>query len=379
MLRTATAEPNTLTRVAPIRPLLEMSVRGLEPMFNPDRNLFSYKIKRTPKGLVREGISRRYTIIALLGLQRAEKVGLRPAFDARSVFDDLVRETRRIDNAGDWGLLLWLSALWAPEVLPHLIVRAGLDTLLARFQDVGERRTMELAWVLAGLAHMQMAGAAAPRVLSALAFRTYRLIIQNQGAHGVFGHQAKGQSSTGTLRGRLGSFADQVYPIYALSKFAQAWGVEEAVWRARKCADAVCRLQGPMGQWWWHYDSASGRVVGRYPVYSVHQDGMAPMALFALSGVAGVNYDTPTQRGVEWIYGANESGVDMRDFSANLIWRCIRQSALRKYSSELLALAGMPHFPGGLKVLYECRPYHLGWLLYAFASDGTMTRSHSFA
>ncbi len=370
MLRAATAEPNTLTRVATIRPLLEMSVRGLEPMLYPERNLFSYKLKRTPEGLVKEGISSRYTIIALLGLQRAEQIGLCPSFDARTIFDGLVRETRRIDNGGDWGLLLWLCALRAPEELPHLIVCAGLDTLLTRFQDVGERRTMEMAWVLAGLAHMRMAGAAAPRVLSTLAFRIYRLIIQNQGAEGVFGHQAEGESYTGKFQGRLGSFADQVYPIYALSKFAQAWGVEEAVRHARRCADTVCRLQGPMGQWWWHYDSANGRVVGKYPVYSVHQDGMAPMALFALNQVSGVDYDSHVQRGVEWIYGANELGVDMRDLSTNTIWRCIRQSTLRRYSSELLALAGMPHFSGKLKVLYECRPYHLGWLLYSFSLKG---------
>jgi hypothetical protein len=379
MLRAVTAEPNIVTRVAPIRRLLEMSVRGLEAMLHPDRNLFSYKVKRTPEGLAKEGISLRYTIIALLGLQRAEQVGLHPSFEVPSILDGLVRETRRIDNAGDWGLLLWLCALRAPEELPHLIVRAGLDTLLARFQDGGQRRTMEMAWVLAGLAHTRMAGAAAPRVLSTLAFRTYRLIIQNQGAEGVFGHQAESESSAAQFRGRLGSFADQVYPIYALSKFAQAWGVEEAVRRARWCADTMCHLQGSMGQWWWHYDSASGRSVGRYPVYSVHQDGMAPMALFALSEMSGVDYTGPIYKGLDWIYGANELGVDMRDLSTNMIWRCIRQSILRRYSSELLVFAGMPHLRGKLKVLHECRPYHLGWLLFAFASNATRTPSHSFA
>jgi hypothetical protein len=370
MLSPATAESSTLTRVARIRPLVEMSVRGLETMFDRDRNLFSYKLKRSPEGLVKEGISRRYTIIALLGLQRAEEIGLHPVFDARSIFDGLVRGTRSIANAGDWGLLLWLCALRAPEELPHLIVRAGLDTLLERFQDVRERCTMEMAWVLAGLAHMRVAGAPGLRVLPDLAFRTYRLMIQNQGTEGIFSHQAGSESYTGKFRGWLGSFADQVYPIYALSKFAQAWGVEEAVRRARRCADTLCSLQGTMGQWWWHYDSASGRAVGRYPVYSVHQDGMAPMALFALNEVSGVDYDGPVQKGMKWIYGANELGVDMRDLPTNTIWRCICQSTVRKYSSELLALARMPHFSGKLKVLYECRPYHLGWLLYSFSLKG---------
>jgi hypothetical protein len=92
------------------------------------------------------------------------------------------------------------------------------------------------------------------------------------------------------------------------------------------------------------------------------------MALFALSEASGADYQAPVYRGLEWIYGGNELGVAMRDFSANTIWRCIRQNRLRRYSSEALCLAGMPYLPGGLEVLYECRPYHLGWLLYAFAA-----------
>ena len=46
---------------------------------------------------------------------------------------------------------------------------------------------------------------------------------------------------------------------------------------ARPHASASCRV--PHGQWWWHYDVRDGSVVERYPVYSVHQHAMAPMAL----------------------------------------------------------------------------------------------------
>ncbi len=363
----ATTQPNAWTHEARIRSLLEMSVRGLGPMFYPDRNLFSYKLKSGPEGLVKEGISRRYTIIALLGLQRAAQIGLRPSFDARSIFDGLIRDTQWIDHAGDWGLLLWLTALQAPEELPRLSIRAGLDTLFDRFRDAHERRTMEMAWVLAGLAHMRMADTARLPDFTVLAFDIYRQLIQNQGAEGVFAHQARRESYTGQFRGRLGSFADQAYPIYALSKFAQAWGLDEPIRRAQMCANTLCRLQGSMGQWWWHYDSGSGRVVGKYPVYSVHQDGMAPMALFALSQASGLDYIGPVRKGLDWICGANELAVDMRSLPTNTIWRCICQTRLAKYSNELLGLARIPYSPGELKVLYECRPYHLGWLLYSFS------------
>ena len=52
---------------------------------------------------------------------------------------------------------------------------------------------------------------------------------------------------------------------------------------AIETADALCRLQGPAGQWWWIYDVERGTPAIRYPVYSIHQDAMGPMALLAVS------------------------------------------------------------------------------------------------
>jgi hypothetical protein len=57
----------------------------------------------------------------------------------------------------------------------------------------------------------------------------------------------------------------------------------------------------------------------------------------------------------------------MRDPASHVIWRCFYQSRLKAYSNELLNFAGLPSSSSGLKVRYECRPYELGWLLYAFA------------
>ena len=77
-------------------------------------------------------------------------------------------------------------------------------------------------------------------------------------------------------------FADFVYPIQALSHYHMALGCPEAMDAATRCADRMCKLQGPAGQWWWHFDVRTGQGVERYPVYAVHQEAMAPMALRAL-------------------------------------------------------------------------------------------------
>jgi len=351
-------------------PLVQLALRGLPAMLYPDRQLFCYRLHKTPEGLVKEGVSPRYTIMTLLGLHRAQLAGFESPVDCDLIFDGLTRNLDWIDHAGDLGLLLWLGALQCPHRLGELIARADLGHVLSRYPDVEERRTMELAWVLAGLSHVKLAGAAVSDQWSRLAERTFGLLKANQGKSGAFGHLAPGWAGAGPLRGHIGSFADQVYPIYACSKYAAAYGSDEALRAARDCAEVICREQGVLGQWWWHYEARSGRAVGKYPVYSVHQDGMAPLALFALVEAAGLDLDEPIYRGLRWIWGDNELGVNLCDDQDAVIWRCVRPARYRKYSSEMLALLHIPASVGPLHVLYESRPYHLGWLLYAFAGRG---------
>ena len=232
---------------------------------------------------------------------------------------------------------------------------------------------METAWFLAGLAHGALAGQECIPGLADLAERSYEIVCNNQGRNGIFGHRAGGKSIAGALRGHVGSFADQVYPIYALSKFGRAFAHEGALKRAQACAETICSAQGPLGQWWWHYDSRAGRMVGKYPVYSVHQDAMAPMALFALGESSGQDYSTSIFKGLAWIYGQNELNLDLLGDSANIVWRCIYHSKLTAYVEEAASLAGFgprSRIPTGLRIRFEDRPYHLGWVLYAFSQYG---------
>jgi hypothetical protein len=230
---------------------------------------------------------------------------------------------------------------------------------------------MELAWFLSGLAHAALAGGHELPDLSDLAQKTFSLVAANQGKHGTFGHSARSRSVQGAIRGRIGSFADQVYPIYAFAKFGEAFQHRAALEQAQRCAEAICHAQGALGQWWWHYDTLTGKVLQRYPVYAVHQHGMAPFALFALADVAGLDFSRPICKGLGWIYGKNELALDLRDESSNLVWRSLyRRNAAGTYLRELVDfLTGIPGpvLAGNLRIKLECRPYELGWLLYAFA------------
>src|SRR5579863_649842 len=105
-----------------------LAVKRLVSMFDPEKQLFCYKLKQTATGLVREGISPRYTAIALMGLHRLEQSGLTPPIEIKDVFDVLMADTEWVDNIGDLGLLLWLCALVAPDRLDEVDRRLDIKS-----------------------------------------------------------------------------------------------------------------------------------------------------------------------------------------------------------------------------------------------------------
>ena len=358
----ALAAPSSETRVAP---LVELAIRGLEAMYDEEKALFCYRLKQTRVANVKEGISQRYTVMTLLGLLRAEAAGYRSPIDISATVDALYRNTEWVDNIGDLGLLLWLSSV-SSRKLDSFYATFDLENAFRNYSDSRKRLTMELAWFLTGLTYASRAEQKRPPYLELLARQTYALLQSNQGKDGLFGHMAKWNSLAGVVRGHVGSFADQVYPIIALARFGEAFGVKEALQNSLQCANTICNLQGPLGQWWWHYDSTTGRVAGHYPVYSVHQHAMAPMALFAAQDACNADFREQIYKGLEWIGGANELQQSLEDKSASLVWRCIRPSQSASKLGKLSALVGQ-ETTGTLHILHECRPYELGWLLYAFA------------
>jgi hypothetical protein len=348
--------------------LVTLAARGLKQMYEPQQGLFCFKLKRSPKGMVREGVSHRYTVMTLLGLHRLERTGTRSPIDINAVLERLTVDTKWICNIGDLGLLLWLCALVAPDRLRGLAAKTETRQALRQYRDAQQCSTMELAWFLSGLSHSLSTGQRCLSDLADDAQITFDLLKANQGGTGIFGHVARGKSAAGLLRGNIGSFADQVYPIYAFAKFLQCTGNHEAGERASDCARMICNLQGPLGEWWWHYNSSTGRVLETYPVYSVHQDGMAPMALSALGEVTGADFTGPIAKGLSWIAGHNELGIDLRCQESALIWRNLQLLASERYLRRIFRSAiASPTPVSKLGTNYECRPYELGWALYALA------------
>ena len=369
-------EPEQATRARKLNELVALAASGVAQMLDPETQLFCNAFARTPRGLRRTGVSHRYTMITLLGLQRLERAGGESPVDIGAVLEALLRDLTWLQGAGDLGLLLWTCADLAPERLADVCARVQPRSALRRFADARSGYTMEVAWLLTGLARcLDRAPDAVPGAVD-LALAAFQLLERNCGARGIFGHLASTASLTGRLRGRVGSFADQVYPIYALSQLARILDHDRAARMALRTAETLCEHQGPLGQWWWHYNARTGDVAGHYAVYSVHQHAMAPMALMAVGAIARRDFSAPIFDGLEWVRGRNEFHLDMRDPTNGVIWRCVSQGRYRSRANKLRYLTGLKGSPRGLRIVYECRPYELGWLLYAFAGPPRRTIVH---
>ena len=365
---TIAAPEQTLGEVHALRELLALSTRGLAQMVDPATGLFCHRLVATKNRLQREGISPRYTAMTLLGLHQMQAAGQPASLDIQSCYRSLIRHTTWIQGVGDLGLLLWVTAALDPERTRDFLRDFDCGSALARYSDARAARTMELAWFLTGLVYAARTCPELAGTLTDLCLATYRRMERNQGPFGLFGHMGVTESLAGRLRGYVGSFADQVYPILALSKLATLLQEQEPLDAAMRCARAICELQGTYGQWWWQYDSRTGRVASEYPVYSVHQHGMAPMALFAAEEASGTSFHVSVTGGLRWIFGENERAADMRDPERALVWRCMApQGQGRYYRAAMHALGRDRTSSQNLAILHEQRPYEFGWLLFAFA------------
>ena len=352
-----------------VRNLCDFAIKGLIPMLYPEKSIFCERIRKAENGIVCEGESFRYTIITLLGLKRYEQYFTLSPIPIIHIFNKMLNRISTIKNAGDAGLFLWLTAMVEPDKLIEINNILDIANTWPSYQDAAKGLTTELSWLLTGICYTIEKEGKALAMLNDTAVEVFKRIKNNYSKKGLFGHQS-GKTIGGAIRGNIGCFADQVYPIYALAKFSETHDEKEALTMARQCSQAICELQGAYGQWWWHYDVTNGKVAGRYPVFSVHQEGMAPMALIAASEKTGENYETCIYKGIDWITGKNELGIDFRDDKRNVIWRNLHRPKWKQRQELLSAMIGMDTIKKDakdLEILYECRPYNFGWLLYALA------------
>lgn len=358
--------------------LIPLAKFGLPQMHRKNAFVHTVRLHKTEQGkTVRgEGDNLRYAINVALGLSFLDINEQRHLLGGTTA-NDLIQVTAAraelSDDPGAVALAAWTAAeargLYAGTLLRRL------EELLSSGKPVA---TVDCAWIL--LAAVAARELGDTRQLTAMARAR---LLEEQSVHGLFPHRLPA-SSNGRLRAHIGCFADQVYAIQGFSRLWVAEGDQEALAAAEACAARIVALQGSGGQWWWHYDVRDGSVVEGYPVYSVHQHAMAPMALLDLREAGGTDYLPELAKGLNWLKEHPEVDRPLIDHELAVVWRKVGRREPNKAVRAISALSTAVHH--GLKVpgldtffppVYvdeECRPYELGWMLYGWLCGGTVRR-----
>lgn len=353
--------------------LLALAPAGLASAFRPASTTFVQTIRATsgPSGVrvQREGTSDRYTAMAALGIDRLPVEEQRQVLDGRTASDVVDALAERVLDDPDPGVAA--LAAWAQAEVNGIFA----DKLLRRLHDLvatdAPLTSVSGAWIVSAAAAANRLGDTDDLVSAGAS-----LLRSHAGAHDIYPHVLRA-GDVQRWRGHVGSFADQVYPLQALARASRVTGDTTHLAAADRTAARLCELQGDHGQWWWHYDTRDGTVVERFPVYSVHQHAMAPMVMHELRDAGGADHADAVARGLLWLDSHPETVEELISDRWHLVWRKVGRREPRKAARAISALTTSlrpgQHLPGLDRVLppvvvdHECRPYELGWLLYAWA------------
>jgi hypothetical protein len=349
-------------------------VRELLPrMVDPTTGLFCHKSVLAGDEYRNVGTSPFYTAVSLVGALSDDTLASLASEERLEAVHDaaIASSDPSLIGAGAWALAA------AGDERAHQLISRGRHLPVRRLSSMG------LGLLLAGAAAVAEDQANRRDALRDAA-SSWRSELSSRFIReaGVFRGLVPSFSLDYLMHGRVSSFAAQVYPLHGLARATLVFGLPLPD-ACRRCADNLVALQGSLGQWWWFYSVEKPKVLDGYPVYSVHQDGMAFMALCLLQEIGVEDYASPLRRGLAWLMGANELGESLVSANPPFVSRCIqrrgsdadafgglsRADRLRLFAASLRLASPLGSDVSGrpLEILRECRPYHLGWLLYARA------------
>ncbi|MCO6049127.1 hypothetical protein NGM99_04910 [Mesorhizobium sp. RP14(2022)] len=353
---------------------LELAKRGLPQMYAD--GAFAHTVRLTPArdAVAAEGDSLRYAVNVGLGVSLLDETEQKQILKGDTAQDVIVRTTGRAEYSNDPGAVA--LAAWTSAEASEIFAEALFRRLTELFLTDAPINTVDTAWALMAAVSGHRLGDTAQLLVAAR-----DRLLAAQSPSGLFPHTLPA-TANGRMRAHVGSFADQVYPIEALSRLYALNGDKRALQGAEAAAARICALQGPAGQWWWHYDTRDGSVVEGYPVYSVHQHAMGPMALLDLREAGGTDHMASVVKGLGWLDHHPEVREPMVSEKHSVIWRKAARREPRKMVRAVSALT--TRFKPGLKlpgldilfpparIDHECRPYEFGWMLYAWLGGGAV-------
>lgn len=206
MTRLATARQSASS--APARAetvdLRSLALRALGRMYCPNRGLFAFRMRQRAGRAVMEGVSERYTAIALIGLSAEKATTSRNVLCGEDVHDvcrRLLEGVHRSENLGDVALILWAAV--ALQVDQAWKARDHLRDLQPCDRP---HPTVELSWALTALAFDAEFGESAAELRRDIATR---LVSSFVAGSDMFPHWPAGAGHR-SLRSHVSCFADLV-------------------------------------------------------------------------------------------------------------------------------------------------------------------------
>lgn len=352
----------------PVPALLHHCSALLHAMYDAGSGLFSYSTQLVGGSYVNDfqhPLKLRYTINTLLGIQQA--LQFYPLdWELDRLVEQFLRANRAaITNPADCGLTL---ALLARANDPRQQEFINQIQKILEGSNANNLSAQDLGWMLFGCTNAARIGQRqADKDLADELYRTIRdrLIVPETGLPHF--------SLTG-LRRRCTSFGGVVYILQSLAEYGRAFQNEEAIALFRHGASTVIGLQGAQGEWPWFIDAKRGTVLDWYQVYSVHQDAMAMLWLFPALDFGMEQARPAIERSYRWLFGNNQLGASMIKRDPFFIHRSHRRDEPLERPRRLArsAVSILLHRPSrlratGITLNPECRSYHIGWILYAWA------------
>ncbi len=360
--------PNLPAHVSP-RTLVPLALDGLGRMWDPARRLLLTRIVDGREVRTDDYLAARYCVMASLGLHRARLAGHAVPVEPALLL------SRGLEAGGTEALDALAMGLWADCELGTDHAAHLLPGLLDRVR-APERRNRSigrpLAWALEALSrHHERTGDAGARA-AAESLARFALERCHHPETGLFTHVVSPRGPLGPLPWLppQALFSTQIYWVHALTTYARIFDDTRALEVAVGVMRRLIALRDTHFGWVWRYDAARGEVPEPFPIYAVHQHGMAPMALHGLAGLGALEALPTLRESLRWL-GENQMGVDMVDRANAQVHRSIRRAfpvnRLSYTAGRLPFLQPLTRRPGFLRVNASCRPYELGWLLYAWA------------
>jgi hypothetical protein len=347
--------------------VLSFSIARLKESLSASTGLFDRQLREKKWDATIGTEDMTSTAICLIGIHRsgnAQAVGL----DVPRTLDALMEVGKRRGYAGGAGLSLWANAVWQGKPFASVMEAMGLDPA-GHNAVLGGLTTMEVAWLVSGLVHeFKRSGDVQARTL--LAQARAELLGRFVRSAALVEHCGPRGSIRDRVRRAVPNFADQVYSLQATAFLAIEQKDQESLAMSEAIAGRILQHQGARGQWWWHYNTRTGGVAQPFPVYSVHQHGMAPMALLALKAAGGPDNAAAIARSSSWLFD-NEMQATLVDEEAGTIWRDLEYAgggaaSLARQARSIMGIRNDEQSPV-LKVNYETRPYEWAWCIYAAA------------